>query len=299
MKNILLFFLVFWALLPCAWANTENEQFASEIKTASGTQLVVPEDISWTQRFILTELKELRIQLESLKREINEDLNARELATVDRALSYSGNTVNFLWLIITMAMAGFWLVGWKTMKDVRENLTANFEKEVQKNVRSQQKKLEEFMEKFEADQLSQSAEILKNQEYLHKKQEAAFYWSQFNREDDSVKKLELLDKVASVWMENDEIFILLEKASIYIGLWLWDKALEAAQKWLDIESENTSLLYSKSQALVMLEDKEEALKVVNNILVIKPWMLEEFVEDAIFENLKEEIMELWSESLEK
>lgn len=299
MKNILLFFLVFWALLPGVWANTENEEFASEIKTASGTQIVVPEDISWTQRFILTELKELRIQLESLKREINEDLNARELATVDRALSYSGNTVNFLWLIITMAMAGFWLVGWKTMRDVRENLAANFEREIEKNVRSQQKKLEEFMQKFKDDQLSQSTDILKNQEYLQKKQEAAFYWSQFNREEDPVQQLELLDKISWVWIENDEIFVYIEKASIYANLWLWDKAWESADKWLEQESENTSLLYSKAQSLVMLEETEEALKVVNNILIIKPGMVDDFTEDPIFENLHKEIEDLQSDNLEK
>jgi hypothetical protein len=67
----------------------------------------VPDDINWTQRFILSEMKELRTQLEATRRELNEELNKRELEAVDRALSYSGNTVNFLWLIMTMAVTGF------------------------------------------------------------------------------------------------------------------------------------------------------------------------------------------------
>lgn len=299
MKNILKFFIVIGTFIFFSSLYAAEYEYASEQKTQSWTQVVVPDDISWTQRFILWELKELRVDQEALRREINQDLNTRELAIVDRALSYSGNTVNFLWLIITMAVTGFWLVGWKTMRDVRQNLTANFEREIQKNVRSQQKRLEEFMKKFEEDQLSQSAEILKNQEFIQKKQESAFYWSQFNREEDPVQKLELLDKVLSVEIEDDEIFVLTEKSSIYTTLGLWDKALETAEKWLEQESENTSLLYSKAQSLVMLEDIEEALKVVNNILIIKPGTLEEFMEDPIFENLHKEIEDLSSDTLEK
>lgn len=270
--------------------------YISEVETEKGSQLVVPEDINWTQRFILTELKELRIQQEALRRELNEELNKRELATVDRALSYSGNTVNFLWLIITMAVTGFWLVGWRTMKDVRENLTKNFEKEVQKNVRGQQRKLEEFMQKFEEDQLAQSKEILLNQENLQKKQEAAFYWSQFNREEDPVQKLELLEKIWAVWFEEDELLVLVERSSIYIVLGLWDKALETAEKGLEISSENTTLLYTKAEALVMLENLEDALKVVNNILVIKPGMKEEILEDPTFENLRSEIEAMFDDT---
>lgn len=300
MKKVFLLFCLLWVSFTPTYASELDDYIlVSEETSQEATQLIVPDDISWTQRFILTELKELRIQNETLRRELNEELNKRELATVDRALSYSGNTVNFLWLIITMAMAGFWLVGWRTMKDVRENLTQNFEKEVQKNVRSQQRKLEEFMQKFEEEQLSQSKEIIQNQEHLQRKQEAAFHWSQFNREEDPVQKLELLDKVWAAGLEEDELLIYVERSSIYVVLWLWDKALETAEKWLELSSENTSLLYTKAEALVMLEETDDALKVINNILVIKPGMKDEILEDATFENLKADIGAMMEELNDK
>lgn len=289
MKKIIFTLVLFFTNISSLWAVELDYELASEVNTVSGSQIVVPEDITWTQRFILTELKELRIQLESTKRELNEELNKRELETVDRALSYSGNTVNFLWLIMTMAVTGFWLVGWRTMKDVRENLTNNFETQIQKNVGTQQKRLEQFMQKFEQEQLAQSKEILENQEMIQKKQEGAYYWSQFNREEDWVVRLELLEKIAWLVVEEDELLILVERALIYVTLGLWDKALEVADKGLEIASENTTLLYSKAEALVMLEDSDEALKVINNILVVKPVMKEEIMEDSTFENLHSDI----------
>jgi tetratricopeptide (TPR) repeat protein len=241
-------------------------------------------------------MKELRTQLEATRRELNEELNKRELEAVDRALSYSGNTVNFLWLIMTMAVTGFWLVGWRTMKDVRENLTNNFEAQIQKNVRVQQKRLEEFMQKFEQEQLSQSKEILETQELMQKKQEWAYYWSQFNREEDGVVRLELLEKIAWLNVEEDELIILIERALIYVSLGLWDKALETSDRWLELSSENTTLLYTKAESLVMLEESEEGLKVINNVLVVKPSMREEIMEDPTFENLRQDIEEIVAEN---
>jgi hypothetical protein len=110
MKKILLFLLFCFITNPLyAVVDIEEDEYiyVSEVVTATGSELIIPDDINWTQRFILTELKELRIQLESTRRELNEELNSRELSSVDRALSYNANTVNFFWIIITIAVTGF------------------------------------------------------------------------------------------------------------------------------------------------------------------------------------------------
>ena len=296
MKNTALFLALL--IVNISWVNAQENvdyMYASEVATSTGTQVVIPDDITWTQRYILSELKELRTELERTKRELNVELNNRELESVDRALSYSSNTVNFLWLIITMAVTGFWLVGWRTMKDVRVNLWKNFEKEVQKSVRVQQKKLEEFMSVFQEQQMAHSAEILENQENIKKKQEWAYYWSQFNREEDLVIKLELLDKILNLALEENDLIVLVEKAQIYIALWLWDKSLENAEKWLEIASENIPLLQVKAISFVMLENTEEALRVITNILVMKPSAKEELIENTLLEELKDDILDISNE----
>jgi len=264
-------------------------EYESEITSTSGSRLVVPDDISWTQRFILAEMKALRTELESTKRELNIELNNRELASVDRALAYSGNTVNFLWLVMTLVVAGFWVVGWKTMKDVKDNLNKNFWKEIQKNVKVQQKHLEEFIANFKEEQLLESWKLLKNQENIKRKQEASYLWSQYNREEDMVVRLELLDGIDDLWLEENELFVFVERSNVYVIIGLWEKALENAEKGLELSSENTSLLLSKAQSLVMLENSEEALSVVNNIIVIRPSSKEELLEMSMFEKLHNEI----------
>ena len=294
MKKIFLYVAI--VLTPlCIFANASAEEredeylLLEERQTLSGTELIIPEDINWTQRFILTEMKELRVDLEWLRRNIYNELNERELRTVDRALAYSGNTVNFLWLILTMAVTGFWLVGWKTMKDVRENLSKNFEKQVAKQVREQQKALETFMKNFQQEQLAESQEILKNQEYILKRQEIGYYWSQYNREENTQKRLELLDKIDSFQLEENTILILIEKVAIFSELWLWDKVLEVSELWLEIDSENATLMRYKALAFIMSWDIDAWLQEVKTLLALYPAMREEILGIPSFEQYREEI----------
>jgi hypothetical protein len=46
----------------------------------------------------------------------------------------------------------------------------------------------------------------------------------------------------------------------------------------------------------MLEESEEGLKVINNVLVVKPSMREEIMEDPTFENLRQDIEEIVAEN---
>ena len=265
--------------------------FVSEETNGEKTQLIVPEDIDWTQRFILTEMKELRGDIIGYKKEIESMLHQKELALVDRALSYSANTVNFFFVVLTIAIMAIWLFGWKTVRDLKENLSIRFEKEVEKRIGAEQKKLEAFMLKFEDDQLKQSQAILENQAFLQKKQEAAYYWSQYNREENSAQKIDLLESISSIGIQEDEILILIEKSSIYIELELWEKALESSEKGLEISSENTALLYTKAKALMMLENTEDARTVLINILWLNPAMKQEIIEDELFHPLIPELNE--------
>ena len=295
MKKIITLLLIFLYanFTACVFAIEPEDEYilVSEVASWSGTELIVPDDINWTQRFILTEMKELRTELERTRRELNTELNQRELSSVDRALSYNANTVNFFWIIITIAVTGFGLLGYRTMKDVKENFSSKFEKEVQKRVREEQKKLEVFMRKFENDQLKQSHEILKNQESIQKQQEAWYLWSQYNREEHQATKLELLDKIATIGLEEDIIFIFIEKSSIYAQLALWEKSLEASDKWLEIAWDNTALLYNKAWSHMMLDNQDEAIKDLIHILGVNPWMKEEIFEDILFENVLPDLKE--------
>jgi hypothetical protein len=90
---------MFFAFIFSAYSNISEDE--NTVKNTN-ENIIIPDEINWTDRFILTELKELRIAQEEVKREIYTELQNRQIETVDKALSYSANTVNFFFVFITI-----------------------------------------------------------------------------------------------------------------------------------------------------------------------------------------------------
>jgi hypothetical protein len=101
----------------------------------------------------------------------------------------------------------------------------------------------------------------------------------------------LLEKISWIGLEEDEILIYTERSWIYVVLALWDKVIESADKGLEISSDNTTLLYNKASALVMLEETDDAVKVLSNVIWVNPSMKEEILDDPMFENIQTQLEE--------
>lgn len=191
MKKILLLCIFFFTLF--SYVNAEEEK------------IVIPEEISWTERFILTEIKELRSSQETLKREIYKEIQDRELETVDKALSYSANTVNFFFVLITVIIMWFWVVWWKTIWDIKKSTKESMDRGTKK-----------IMSNFE----QQIAE-------LEMEQKINIYWRQFNIAESDKEKMDILDKI--YWIKPESEYVKIERSNIYLSMWLFEKVIEITE----------------------------------------------------------------------
>lgn len=206
----------------------------------------VPDEITWTERFILTELRDLRIDQESLRREIFIELQNREIWTIDRALSYSANTVNFFFVLLTILIAWFWVVWWKTIWDIKNTTKASMDRETKKIIWNFQKKIEE----------------------LEKEQKINILWRQFNTSDSDKEKLNLLDKI--YYLRPESQFVTLEKSNVYLSMWLYEKVIETTESivsW-DRAKHQPHSFYNRACAYNMLWDLENCFFSLNNLLNI-------------------------------
>ena len=73
------------------------------------------------------------------KREIYSEIQNREIEAVDKALSYSANTVNFLFVFITIIIMWFWVVGWRTIGDIKQSTKESMDRETKKIITNFQK----------------------------------------------------------------------------------------------------------------------------------------------------------------
>ena len=126
--------------------------------------------------------------------------------------------------------------------------------------------------------MRQSEEILLNQENIKKKQESGYLWSQYNREESLRDKFKLLEEISELEIAEEELSIQKEKSNLYVGLEMWEKALQTSINSLELFENETTLMLNQSIAHLMLEEKEEALKVINEILSLDPGLKDDILE---------------------
>lgn len=282
-RYILAFVLGVILLTPIAFAAEEDFGPEEDELVAASEEIIIPEDINWTERFILSEIKELRSNDETLKREVLREVYDREIEAVDKALSYSANTVNYFFIILTLTIMAMGVFGWRSIREVKQSLHQTFEQEVQKSLGAFQKKLREL----EKEQEKRKEEMEQKQQDIEKKQAMGEAWSRYNREEDSRERLKILDEILALGENEDKVQI--ERSNVYLELELPQQVLELCNKELERFPENTSLLYNKAAALMMLEKHEEMLTVLDHLFTFAPHMREELLEDELFAPVREQI----------
>ncbi len=73
------------------------------------------------ERYVLDELKSLRMDQQDLERRITLDITDRELAVADKSMNYANVTVTYFFYIIAGVASLIALIGWQSMREIKEN----------------------------------------------------------------------------------------------------------------------------------------------------------------------------------
>lgn len=124
------------------------------------------------ERYVLDELKALRIDIMEFKAGIVEKVANKELSLADKAVSYSINTVTYFFYMVVGAISLMALVGWQSFRDLKENLRKIADAEITRLTEKYEKRLDtlekEIREKGEL--------ILENQKAIEKTQNIHSLW---------------------------------------------------------------------------------------------------------------------------
>lgn len=250
-KTILLITLFILSIFNVYWANLEEEK------------IIIPEEINWTERYILTELKELRIWIEWIKREIYSEIQEKQLETVDKALSYSANTVNFFFVFITIIVMWFWIVWWRTIWDIKKSIKESMDRETKKIITN-----------FE----NQIAE-------LELEQKVNIFWRQFNIAESDNEKMKMLDKIHFIKPESQ--YVTIERWNTYLSMWLYEKVIEVTDSI--ISSERTKhqphAFYNRACAYNWLGNTEKVISEISHLLQLAPEYKDVILESEYLESI--------------
>lgn len=239
--------------------------------------------------YVLEEMKQLRIDLENQKRELLQQVMDREHSAIDRAVSYSTNTVTYFFYLIAGASSVMLLVGWNSLREIKDRVHTLADEEISKLVSVYEDRLH-AIEK----QLSQKTQhIEENREEIELTQGIQSLWLRAAQETAEASKIEIYDEILK--LRHDDCEALTYKADAVLELDEPQWAASLCHQALKIDPENSHAFYQLACAYTALKHYDDALKYLGEAISRKDRYREEvLVDDALKPLMKHPLFEDFS-----
>jgi tetratricopeptide (TPR) repeat protein len=263
-------------------AETSGDVDAQQAKAQQTIEaLNAPLYSPFTERYLLDEVKTLRQMLADHRVEVTEKMTDRELEVADKALMYATDTVTYFFYLIAGASTLLVLIGWNSLREIKERASALANDEIQRITSS----YEERLEKLERELHSKSRHIAATQEEIELTNEVHSLWLKASQESSAQNKIAIYDQILGLRPEDVEAITYKADAALLLGQAQWANAL--ANRALTIDPENSHAKYQRACAHAESGYIEEALRDLSEAIETSEALREQAAHDPSFEKLRE------------
>ncbi|WP_444897278.1 TPR end-of-group domain-containing protein [Microbulbifer sp. SSSA005] len=273
------------ALLFLFTSATSISQEAEEKKKDSAQSevdtLEKPLYTPFVERYMLDEIKQLRIDQANAKQELIQQIVDREHNSVDRAVAYATDTVTYFFYLIAAATSILVLVGWRSFQDIKERVHSLADEEISKLVQEYEKRLE-VIEK----QLQQKTQhIEENREEIELTQEVQSLWLRAQQESSVANKIAIYDEILRLRHEDVEALTYKADAVLEINEPQW--AANLCHQALGIDPDNSHAFYQLACAHTAMGQFDEALRYLAEAIKRRESYRDEILVDSALQPLAE------------
>lgn len=263
----LLFLLVFSVILN-----------AQENKKNSADELL---NRPLVERYILDELKDLRIENLKLRTEVEKRISQNQVEQTDRAARYMTDTIVNVFYLIAAASSILIFAGWNSLRDIRSKTESIVESRIDKITQKYNTELETLQDTLTL----QSKKILDNQNRIYNTQFIHSLWMRSNLETNPQSRIEIYDEILKLNSNDAEVYAY--KADAVLDLDDYEWALNLSNKALEIDPEYGYAYWQRSCANAVLGNKKEALSDLQIAIQKSPNLKDEIESEELFENIKD------------
>lgn len=231
------------------------------------------------ERYVLDELKQLRIGQQQLEIRLTEKVAGAKLEASDRAIRYTADTTNNIFYIITAAATILVLFGWKSVRDVRSTMEDITTKKVSELVEEYEKRLGEIEKKMR----KRSEQILTNQEQIALTNNIHSLWMRAGLEKSEQEKINIYDQILELRPDDVEVLTYKADALLEIGEKKW--ALSLADQALEHDNEYSLAYWQRACAKSEIGLVDEAVEDLETAINLSDTLKEEVAEEKSFKNL--------------
>lgn len=239
-----------------ALQQAEQQRMAARDQQAEQAidQLQAPLYSAFTERYFLDEVRNLRQMIADMRVEMTEKVVDKELTLADRALTYSTDTITYFFYLIAGASTLLVLVGWNSLRDVKERVGSYANEEIKRITNS----YEERLNALETELHRKSRHIKNAQDEIELTNEIHSLWLKATQENSLQNKIALYDQILSLRPEDVEALTYKADAALALGQAQWASSL--ANHALEIDPDNSHALYQRACAYAESGYVDEALR---------------------------------------
>lgn len=207
----------------------------------------------FVELYVLDELKALRVDQAKTKNELLQQIVDREHNSVDRGVAYATDTVTYFFYLIAAATSVLVLVGWTSIRDIKERVHSSVDEEISKLIKEYENRLELI-----EDQLRQKTQhIEENREEIELTQETQSLWLRAQQDSSPANKIVIYDEILK--LRNDDGEALTYKADAVLELNEPQWAASLCRQALKIDPNNSHAFYQLACAYTAMNYFEEAV----------------------------------------
>jgi tetratricopeptide (TPR) repeat protein len=233
------------------------------------------------ERYVIDELKDLRMENMKLKNEVEKRISRAEVEQTDRAARYMTDTISNVFYLIAAATSILIFAGWNSLRDIRRKTEEIVETRLDKITQKYNLQLQTLQDTL----TQQSKKILDNQNKIYNTQYIHSLWMRSNLETNPQSRIELYDEILKVNSNDAEVYAY--KADAVLDMDEYEWALNLSNKAIEIDPEYGYAYWQRSCANAVLGNKHEAIEDLETAIEKSPHLRDEIDGEELFENLKE------------
>ncbi|MEF1229108.1 hypothetical protein QTO05_22905 [Vibrio fortis] len=232
------------------------------------------------ERYILDELKSLRIEQQDLERRMTIQITDRELEVADKSLNYANVTVTYFFYIIAGVASLIALIGWQSLKEIKHNTKEMADQRLNKIAQEYEKKFVAL----ERDLKRKTRIISENNREIEIINEVHNLWLRAQNQQTPEQKLEIYDEILKIRPGDLEALTYKADAAMEMQEFHW--AMSLCNRVLEVDDQNAHALYQRACAYARLGSESQAIEDLRRSIEASASMRDLISDETDFEMLR-------------
>ncbi len=235
----------------------------------------------FTARYLLDEIKQLRIDVERTRADIIERQVQREYEIAKDAAGYARHAVELFFFVITAVTTLLVFFGWNSLRDIRTRVKDIAETRVESLVAGYAERLDTV----EAELHQKSKRLKEAQLEIDETNEIHSLWLRASQETAPSAKISVYDDILKLRPEDTEAMTFKADAALQLDEPQW--ALSLANRALEIDMENAHAFYQRACAQTAIGSVDEAIADLEAAIALGDTYRDQARSDQAFDAIKD------------